>query len=106
MILPTMEAFTTSCSPARRAKSAMISSVALPKVAFINPPSAGPTRSDSSSVASPINPANGTMASAAVKKISRSGRCNSSSAMLTGMNSNSQFNARSRIKRGKLKWPV
>jgi hypothetical protein len=38
MTEPVIEALTTSTSPARRAKSAMISSVALPNVALSRPP--------------------------------------------------------------------
>ena len=37
MIEPTIEAFTTSCSPSLSAKKAMISSGALPKVTFRKP---------------------------------------------------------------------
>ncbi len=42
MIEPTIEAFTTSCSPSLSAKNAMISSGALPKVTFRKPPMPGP----------------------------------------------------------------
>src|SRR2546429_292172 len=67
-ILPTMdpviEAFTTLVSPLESAMAAMISSAALPKVAFKSPPSPSPTRAASSSVARPIQPATGMIASA------------------------------------------
>jgi hypothetical protein len=51
---------------ARSATIAMISSAALPKVAFRNPPSVGPQRLASSSVASPMSPAAGMSVTAAV----------------------------------------
>ena len=43
MMLPVIEALTTSMWPARSATIAMISSAALPNVALRNPPSVGPT---------------------------------------------------------------
>ncbi|CAB4345995.1 unannotated protein [freshwater metagenome] len=69
MIEPAIEAFTTSCSPASSAISAMISSGALPKVTFSRPPIPGPERAASSSVARPISAAVGITPSAAVMKI-------------------------------------
>src|SRR6476660_7338658 len=45
----------------------MISSVALPNVAFSSPPTVGPRYLESSSVACPIYPASGRIASAAVR---------------------------------------
>ena len=42
MMEPVSEALTISVSPARRAMKAMISSAALPKVAFRSPPMPGP----------------------------------------------------------------
>jgi len=51
MIEPTIDALTTSCSPAPRAKRAMMSSGALPKVTLRRPPIPGPDRTASSSVA-------------------------------------------------------
>ncbi len=42
MIEPMIEAFTTAVRPAERAKIVMISSAALPKVAFRMPPARGP----------------------------------------------------------------
>jgi hypothetical protein len=42
MTEPMIEAFTTVVSPAERAKMVIMSSAALPKVAFIMPPIRGP----------------------------------------------------------------
>ncbi len=69
IIEPVIEALTTSTNPALIAKIPIKSSVALPKVALSSPPSAGPTYTAISSVASPIYFANGTIAKAARKKI-------------------------------------
>src|SRR5205823_5181647 len=63
MMDPVIEAFTTLVSPLESAMAAMISSAALPKVAFNSPPSPSPTRAASSSVARPIQPATGMIAS-------------------------------------------
>ncbi len=68
MIEPMIEALTTSCSPWPRAKRAMISSGALPKVTLSRPPMPGPERAASSSVARPISAAVGTIPSAEVAK--------------------------------------
>jgi hypothetical protein len=65
MMEPVIEALTTSCNPSRSAKSAMMSSAALPKVAFRRPPIPSPRRLARCSVARPIQPASGTMASPA-----------------------------------------
>jgi hypothetical protein len=43
-MLPVIDAFTSATWPLRSATSAMMSSAALPKVAFRNPPHAGPER--------------------------------------------------------------
>jgi hypothetical protein len=64
MMDPAIEAFTTLVNPLESAMPAMISSAALPKVAFNSPPSPSPTRAASSSVARPIQPATGTIAMA------------------------------------------
>ena len=56
---PVSEPRTTSGSPSATAKSAMISSGALPKLAFRNPPTPGPVCSAACSVASPISQASG-----------------------------------------------
>ena len=70
MIEPMIEALTTSCSPWPRAKRAMISSGALPKVTLSRPPMPGPERAASSSVARPISAAVGMIPSAEVAKTS------------------------------------
>src|SRR5688572_9458914 len=54
---------------------AMINSAALPKVALSSPPIPSPSRSASCSVARPIRPASGMIASAAVAKIARPLAC-------------------------------
>src|SRR3954468_7681963 len=69
----------------------MISSGALPKVALRSPPIASPVRVASCSVDSTISRAAGTIASAAEKKITGGGTCAYSSAIDTGMNTNSQL---------------
>ena len=85
MIDPTIDAFTTSWRPSSRAKKAMISSGALPKVTFSRPPMPGPVRAAIASVASPITAAQGITASAAAPKITTGPACASSSAIATGM---------------------
>ena len=67
-IEPVRLALTMSSSPRRSAASAMTSSAALPKVAFSRPPTPAPKRRARASVAAPIVPASGTMASAAQAK--------------------------------------
>src|ERR1700712_3403545 len=68
MMLPVIDAFTSSTWPLRRATTAMISSAALPNVAFRNPPQAGPVRCASCSVPRAISPASGVREGAAVMK--------------------------------------
>ncbi len=85
MIEPTIDAFTTSCSPSLSAKNAMISSGALPKVTFRKPPMPGPVLAAMCSVASPITAAVGITPSAAAPKISTGAAWASSSATATGM---------------------
>ena len=85
MIEPTIDAFTTSCSPSLSAKKAMISSGALPKVTFRKPPMPGPVLAAMCSVASPITAAVGITPSAAAPKISTGAACASSSTTATGM---------------------
>ena len=86
MIEPTIEAFTTSCRPSSRAKKAMISSGALPKVTLSSPPMPGPVLAAIASVASPITAAQGITASAAAPKMSTGlSTCASSSAIAIGM---------------------
>ena len=85
MIEPTIEAFTTSWSPSSRAKKAMISSGALPKVTFIRPPMPGPVFAAIASVASPMTAAQGMTASAAAPNTNTGSACASSSATAAGM---------------------
>ena len=85
MIEPTIEALTTSCSPLLRAKKAMISSGALPKVTFSSPPMPGPVRAAIASVASPITAAHGITPSAAAPNTSTGSAWASSSAIAAGM---------------------
>ncbi len=73
MIEPVSDAFTNSINPALRAKIPMISSAALPSVAFIRPPNVGPVRAASSSVAIPIRWASGMIAAALIRKMSAAG---------------------------------
>src|ERR687888_732634 len=63
--LPASEPRTTFGRSSETAKSAMISSGALPKLAFRKPPIPGPVCSAACSVASPISHASGTSAAAA-----------------------------------------
>ena len=63
--LPVSEPRTTSVSPSWIASIEMISSGALPNVAFRKPPMPGPVWCAACSVASPISHASGTSASAA-----------------------------------------
>ncbi len=66
--LPVSDPRTTSVSPSFTAIRAMISSGALPKVAFRNPPIPGPVWCAACSVASPISQASGISAAAASTK--------------------------------------
>jgi hypothetical protein len=70
MIEPIKEALTTSKSPAAMSSTPTISSVRFPNVAFSSPPSRGPMQIASWSVARPIRPASGMMATAAVMNVS------------------------------------
>jgi len=74
---PVIEAFTRSISPARRATDAMISSARLPIVALRTPPIAGVVCSATLSVAAPITPESGTIASAASTKTTIGGELRS-----------------------------
>jgi hypothetical protein len=82
---PTSDALTTSCSPSRSAKKAMISSGALPKVTLRKPPIPGPERIASCSVAWPMRAAVGITPSAEQTKITVASACASSRAMAMGM---------------------
>ncbi len=73
--LPASEPRTTFGSPLLIAKSAMISSGALPKLAFRKPPMPGPVCSAACSVASPISHARGISAAAARAKSTVSSAC-------------------------------
>lgn len=75
IIEPVKVAFTTCTKPLFKAIKAKINSVALPKVALSNPPKLGPTTTAIFSVASPINAANGTIARAALRKMTTSPQC-------------------------------
>src|SRR4051812_34535112 len=90
-IEPISDALTTSCRPAPSAKSAMISSGALPKVTLSRPPIPGPERAASSSVALPISAAVGMTPSAEAEKISVALTCASSSATAIGMNGTRRY---------------
>src|SRR4029450_2466255 len=61
IIEPAIDALTTPLRPFESAITAMISSAALPNVAFNNPPAPSPIRAANASVARPIHPANGIM---------------------------------------------
>src|SRR2546426_5083565 len=66
MIEPVIDAFTTPTRPLDRATRAMSSSVAFPNVAFRRPPRPGPACLLTSSVATPIAYARGTIATPAI----------------------------------------
>ena len=87
---PIKEALTTSKFPAAMSNTATINSVRLPKVALSRPPSWGPTRIASWSVARPMRPARGTIASAEVMKVSN-GWCVTSASSDTGTKTRSQL---------------
>ena len=67
MIEPVSEDFTMLTRPACKAKPEMMISGALPSEALSRPPMVGPRNLARASVASPINPARGTIASAEVR---------------------------------------
>lgn len=94
---PAIDAFTTSCNPARNAASAMMSSAALPNVALRSPPTPSPRCSARSSVARPIHPASGKIAR---EELTKTRRCRSgamnSTPMAIGTNSRSQVITRNR----------
>ncbi len=90
-IEPTIEALTTSCRPSESAKSAMISSGALPNVTFSSPPIPGPARCASSSVARPMSAAVGTTPSADEKKTMIASAPTRSRTIAIGMNGTSRY---------------
>jgi hypothetical protein len=65
-----------------------MSSIALPKVAFKRPPTAGPTASANSSVAKDNSEANGTMARKFRTKITKGGHPTTPAAIPKGTNTN------------------
>src|SRR5581483_5247542 len=83
-IEPVSEALTTSCSPSRSAARAMINSAALPNDAFNRPPAPAPTWPARCSVALPMSPARGTIASAEDAKTRTGSAWSISSAMERG----------------------
>ena len=91
MMLPVSDALTISTWCARSATTAMISSAALPKVALRKPPSVGPDRLASSSVASPINPAAGMSEMAAARTATARCRRVSARNQLMGATISSRF---------------
>src|SRR5437764_6150110 len=99
MIEPVMEAFTTSCRPFCRASRAIMSSAALPNVAFSKPPIPGPVRSARCSVAFPICPARGTIARAETMKT------DTGLAWMTSSTSPMGINTRRTLKGSMLKRP-
>src|SRR5215469_11272891 len=86
-----MDAFTMSLNPSFSAKLEIISSGAFPSEALINPPMVAPTYVESCSVASPINPASGTIARAEAQKIAIGLAPYQSNPSATGMNTSSRF---------------
>jgi hypothetical protein len=98
-IEPTSDAFTTSCSPSRRAKNAMMISGALPNVTFSRPPIPGPERAASSSVERPISAAVGITPRAEAEKIRAALAPAMSSAIAIGMNGTSKYGQPSPVSR-------
>src|SRR5579885_43084 len=81
---PINEALTTSVRLACKAKKAMISSVALPNVAFKSPPAAAPRRPANCSVLAPMRRARGTMARPLVKNSAAGLQCSDAAARAKG----------------------
>src|SRR3954447_3886357 len=96
---PTSEALTTSWRPSCSANSAMISSGALPNVTLSSPPTPGPERAASSSVALPISAAVGITPSAEVVKISAALACARSRAIAMGMKGTRRYGHPSPLRR-------
>src|SRR6516225_1406876 len=90
-IAPASDARTMSNSPARSATNPIISSGALPKVAFSSPPIASPVRVAICSVDSTMRRAIGRIDNAAEKNSNGAGACAYSSASDAGMKIRSQF---------------
>ena len=92
MIEPVSDALTTEYSPCRNAMVAMISSAALPNVAFNRPPIPSPVWCANSSVAWPSQPASGMTARQEERKISVCAPgFKNSSPIATGTKMSSQF---------------
>ena len=91
MIEPVSDDLTIRISPRCSANRLMMISGALPRVAFRSPPRVGPRYSARASVASPINPASGTIASAEARNTRTGLAPNQASAIAIGMKNSSQF---------------
>ena len=90
-IAPATDAFTSTNCPARKAVSAITSSVRLPSVALSRPPTASPVLAATDSVAWLSRAASGTMASTDSANSSVCASCASVSATnTTGTKTNSQ----------------
>jgi hypothetical protein len=97
-IAPAMDAFTRMYCPARRAVSAITSSVRLPSVAFRRPPTASPVFAATDSVAWLSRAASGTMARMDSRKSSvGASDASVSAAKTTGTKSSSHSNGLWRI---------
>jgi len=78
------DAFTTGARPLARATPPMISSGRLLSVELKRPPSVGPSRAASRSVASPIRPTSGTIDTKAAANTARGGASCQARAKATG----------------------
>jgi len=92
MIEPVIEALTSGYirGPCRSATKAITTSAALPNVALSNPPTPDPRRAARLSVARPIKPASGTMATPDAKKTQRSSAPEYRAATASGTATSSQ----------------
>ena len=93
---PVSDALTRSSRPARSATIARISSAAFPNVALSNPPTAGPVRWASASVASPMAAARGMTPSPDTRNTASGGPWNNARPQETGRARSSQRRARHR----------
>ena len=91
MIEPVSDDFTMLTRPAWRANDEMMISGALPSVALSRPPTVGPRKRARASVASPINPASGTIASADARNTRIGLAPNRSRPIPIGTKTSSQF---------------
>jgi len=85
MILPIMEAYTTCINPARRAKMAIINSIAFPKVAEKRPLTVGFDCNDISLVVYPMIRARGTIAKIHVTNVNVSFLMTNAEKILSGI---------------------